>query len=105
MSKRGISKELDLDTKIINVPLEKKRFKSVKKLRALWKPDWVVVNISLQPLESDLWSLRLAKQEGAKTIIFEYVSITYIEKIMKISEPGQIIFSVKFSLKTVFRVI
>ncbi len=83
MELAGISEELNHETKIIDAPVEKISKKLLEIFIAAWKPDWVVANISLQTMESELDSLKFAKARGAKTIIFGYApSIKDIE-IMK----------------------
>jgi len=72
MGLAAISEELGFQTKIIDAPIEKVNLKQLELFLNRWKPHWIIANISLDTLESDLISLKLAKECGAKIIVFGY---------------------------------
>jgi len=82
----AISEKLGLKTKIIDAPVEGIKLKQLKEFLINWKPDWVVVNTSIQTLESDLLGLRIAKEKGAKTIAFGYAPTLNSISILKNAE-------------------
>jgi anaerobic magnesium-protoporphyrin IX monomethyl ester cyclase len=72
MGLAAISEKLGFQTKIIDAPIEKINLEQVKEILNRWKPQWVIANVSLETLESDLSPLKVAKGSGAKTIVFGY---------------------------------
>lgn len=72
MSLAAISEKLGFDTRIIDAPIEGINLNQLGNFLKRWKPDWVIANTSVGTLESDLWSLKIAKEIGAKTVTFGY---------------------------------
>ncbi len=72
MGLAAISEKLGFETKIIDAPIERKTLKQLEEFLKGWEPQWVAANTSLDTLESDLASLKVAKEGGAKTIVFGY---------------------------------
>ena len=83
MGLAAISERLGYKTKIIDAPIENIKIVQLKKILNYWKPEWVIANISLETLNSDLYSLKIAKDYGAKTVIFGYASTIQDLQIMK----------------------
>ncbi|MHA1278282.1 MAG: B12-binding domain-containing radical SAM protein [Candidatus Helarchaeota archaeon] len=72
MGLAAISEQLGHQTLIIDAPIERIDLTQITKFLNRWKPHWVVVNTSLETLNSDLLTLNAAKVCGAKTVIFGY---------------------------------
>jgi len=82
MGLAAISEKLGFQTKIIDAPIEGINLEMLKKFLKRWKPHWVIANVSLETLESDLSPLKVVKAFGAKTVVFGYApSIRDIEII------------------------
>ncbi|MDD1776848.1 MAG: B12-binding domain-containing radical SAM protein [Candidatus Helarchaeota archaeon] len=70
MGLASISEKLGFQTKIIDAPIERISLEQLKTFLKRWKPQWVIANVSLETLESDLTPLKIASEFGAKTIVF-----------------------------------
>jgi ABC-type bacteriocin/lantibiotic exporter with double-glycine peptidase domain len=72
MGLAAISEKLGYQTKIIDAPIEKINLRQLITFLNRWKPQWVIVNTSLETLKADLSTLKAAKECGAKTVVFGY---------------------------------
>lgn len=85
MGLAAISEDLGFQTKIIDSPIEKVTLKELFKFLNYWRPHWVIVNTSLETLQSDLISLQAAKEVGANTIVFGYAPTLKDKEILESS--------------------
>ncbi len=83
MGLAAIAEELGHQTKIIDAPIEHLNLKQLTKFLNRWKPNWVVINASLETLKSDILSLKIAKEYGAKTVVFGYAPTSNDVEILR----------------------
>lgn len=84
MSLAAISEKLGFQTKIIDAPIERINLNRLQEFIYSWNPKWIVANTSMETLDSDLITLQIAKEKGAKTITFGHApSINDVEIMEK----------------------